>query len=190
MNGVREEKLFGKYHDLLLLLIGFVLTSLLGGYLTHAWQTRAADITRLEQQKQSEIQSARAVFEETSRLMDKRIYRMRRISMGYGNSVDSDELEVRWGAYREVLFEWNENLNRNLALVQMYFGENAREILEKDIQQRFIRFGRMIEQSRKNPQSNSYEQRLKVADDLNNYIYNFDLHLIEKIQNGNVGAFK
>lgn len=130
----QSEKLFGRYHDIAMLLTGFLLTTIVGGYLSHSWQTRSAEIQRVAEQKRNEIQAATAVFEDISRLMDKRLYRMRRISMGVGNDVDADIMSRRWDAYRESLFEWNENLNRYLALTQMYFGQEARDTLERDIQ--------------------------------------------------------
>ena len=186
----RSEKLFGRYHDISMLLAGFHLTTIVGGYLSHSWQTRSAEIQREAEQKRYEIQAATEVFEDISRLMDKRLYRMRRISMGVGNDVDADIMSRRWDAYRESLFEWNENLNRYLALTQMYFGQEARDTLERDIQTRFIAFGRLLENSRaKKSSDNTYAKRLQVADDLNNYIYEFDLKLIDRIQHGDVGSF-
>lgn len=186
----QSEKLFGRYHDIAMLLTGFLLTTIVGGYLSHSWQTRSAEIQRVAEQKRNEIQAATAVFEDISRLMDKRLYRMRRISMGVGNDVDADIMSRRWDAYRESLFEWNENLNRYLALTQMYFGQEARDTLERDIQTRFIAFGRLLENSRaKKSSDNTYAKRLHVADDLNNYIYEFDLKLIDRIQHGDVGSF-
>jgi phosphoglycerate-specific signal transduction histidine kinase len=186
----QSEKLFGRYHDIAMLLTGFLLTTIVGGYLSHSWQTRSAEIQRVAEQKRNEIQAATAVFEDISRLMDKRLYRMRRISMGVGNDVDADIMSRRWDAYRESLFEWNENLNRYLALTQMYFGQEARNTLERDIQTRFIAFGRLLENSRaKKSSDNTYAKRLQVADDLNNYIYEFDLKLIDRIQHGDVGSF-
>jgi len=184
-------RLFGKYNDILKLAMGFFLTTIVGGYLSHSWQTRAAEIQRDAEQKKYEIQTATGVFEQISRLMDKRLYRMRQVSMGLGNEVGHESMTGRWEAYRETLYEWNENLNRNLALTQMYFGQKARDTLEQDIQSRFITFGRLLESSRDSGRAgNTYEERLAVADDLNNYIYNFDLLLIENIQNGTVGSFR
>jgi hypothetical protein len=122
--------------------------------------------------------------------MDKRLYRMRRVNMGIGNKKDSEVMEERWNDYRETLFEWNENLNRNLALTQMYFGQKSRDLLETDIQSRFITYGRLLESARDiKGKNNTYEKRQQVADDLNNYIYNFDLMLIKNIQNGNIGSY-
>ena len=185
MNDTGNEKIFGRYHDIALLLLGFVFTTLVGGYLSYSWQSRAAVIEREAEQKRYEIKAATSIFENVSKLMDKRLYRMRRVSMGIGNAKDSNELNQRWDRYRETLFEWNESLNRNLAMVQMYFGEDARLLLEKDIQLGFISYGRMLESSK----NNGYTERLQAADELNNKIYNFDLWLIDKIQKGEVGSF-
>jgi alpha-L-fucosidase len=185
-----DRKVFGKYHDIAILLLGFILTTIVGGYLSHSWQDRSAKIQRDAEQKRYEIQAATKVFEDISRLMDKRLYRMRRVNMGIDNKVDSEVMDGRWNAYKEILFEWNENLNRNLALTQMYFGKESRDILERDIQSRFITFGRLMESSRNiKGKNNTYEKRQQVADDLNNYIYDFDLMLIRNIQNGSIGSY-
>ena len=184
-----EGKAFGKYHDVIILILGFILTTIVGGYLTNSWQSNSANIQRQKEQANHAIQEATKIFEEISRLMDKRLYRMRRINMGMGSDTKNEEMNKRWDAYRSTLFEWNENLNRNLALIQMYFGQDARNILEHEIQSRYIKFGAMLESARdSNGNSSSYKKRNIVADELNNYIYQFDLILIEKIQNGNVSS--
>jgi hypothetical protein len=72
----------------------------------------------------------------------------------------------------------------------MYFGQKSRDFLETDIQSRFITYGRLLESARDiKGKNNTYEKRQQVADDLNNYIYNFDLMLIKNIQNGNIGSY-
>ncbi|MCD4741574.1 MAG: hypothetical protein K8R67_03685 [Desulfobacteraceae bacterium] len=185
-----DRKAFGKYHDIMVLFLGFFLTTIVGGYLSYSWQTRSAEFQINAEQKRYEIQAATKVFEEISSLMDKRLYRMRRINMGLGNKVDSEVMDIRWTHYRETLFEWNENLNRNLALTQIYFGQEARNILQHNIQTKFINLGRMLESGRVfKGGNNTYEKRQLVADDLNNYIYTFDLMLIKNIQNGSIGSF-
>ena len=185
-----NHKLFGPYHDFIILITGFVLTTLVGGYLTQSWQERAADIQREAEHLRVEQRAATDVFEELSRLMDKRLYRMRRIHLGMGNKLSEERMAVRWNAYREVLFEWNENLNRNLALVQRYFGDDARNTLEHKIQGGFIEFGRLLEGGTYPDNVTSrYTHRQTVADSLNNIIYNFDITLIGAIQSGKVGAF-
>ena len=186
-----REKLFGRYHDLVILLFGFILTTLVGGFLAQSWQTRSARIAREAEQKRVEQRAATQVFEELSRIMDKRLYRMRRVHNGLGSNLSKEKMSARWEAYREVLFEWNENLNRNLALVKRYFGDDARNVLEYKIQARFIEFGRLLEGG-PYPENikSKYDHRQSVADDLNDVIYQFDIALISDIQSGNIGSFR
>ena len=191
MREEKERKLFGRYHDIIILLVGFVLTTLVGGYLTQSWQTRSARIQREAEHKRTEQAAATRLFEELSRLMDKRLYRMRRVHNGLGSNVSGEKMQKRWDSYREVLFEWNENLNRNLALVQRYFGYGPRDILENQIQAGFIELGQLLEGSGyPNKGVTKYQHRQAVADDLNNIIYSFDINMITSIQDGDIGAFK
>ena len=191
MTNEKREKLFGRYHDLAILLIGFVLTTVLGGYLTQSWQLRSARIQREAEQMRTEQMAATRIFEDLSRLMDKRLYRMRRVHTGLGSGVSRERMKDRWSSYREVLFEWNENLNRNLALIQRYFGNDARDVLENKIQAGFIAFGQLLEGSGYPTQvENTYQYRQRVADDLNDIIYDFDIKMITAIQSGDIGAFK
>lgn len=191
MREEKKRKLFGRYHDIIILLVGFVLTTLVGGYLTQSWQTRSARIQREAEHKRTEQAAATRLFEELSRLMDKRLYRMRRVHNGLGSNVSGEKMQKRWDSYREVLFEWNENLNRNLALVQRYFGYGPRDILENQIQAGFIELGQLLEGSGyPNKGVTKYQHRQAVADDLNNIIYSFDINMITSIQDGDIGAFK
>lgn len=183
-----DKRAFGRYHDVVLLLVGFVLTTLVGGYLAHRWQTTAAAFERQADDRRLEREAATKVFEDLSRIMDKRLYRMRRVhDAPQGSTRDSN----RWQAYRETLFEWNENLNRNLALTQRYFGDEARYTLESHIQGGFRQLGTLLEGG-DYPQSiaNKSEYRRALADSVNNIIYRFDVKLITAIQRGEVGQFQ
>lgn len=187
-----EPKAFGRYHDVMIMLIGFTLTTVVGGLLSYSWQEQAAGHAREAEQRRFEQNAATDVFEELSRLMDRRLYRMRRLHTGMADPHrDPATMRPRWDAYREVLFEWNENLNRNLALTQRYFGEDARTILEKEINEGFRRLGSLLEGSGYPDGIQSpVEYRQTVADDLNDIIYEFDVNLIESIQSGSVGSFQ
>lgn len=105
-----NQKLFGRHHEVVLLLFGFVFTTLVGGYLTYNWQGRAAEYERIAEYRRLEQEAATRVFEELSRLMDKRLYRMRRLHTGISSwGRDHKEVAKRWESYREALFIWNEN---------------------------------------------------------------------------------
>lgn len=60
---------------------------------------------------------------------------------------DQGALEKAVNDYRTSLFEWNDNLNRNLALAYRYFGEAVWKGLGKGIYEDFKRIGRHLERS-------------------------------------------
>ena len=123
--------------------------------------------------------------------MDKRLYRMRRVHNGLEGRVRPERMSERWDAYREVLFEWNENLNRNLAMTQRYFGDDERNVLEIQINEGFRRLGALLEGGDYPEDDRSpYQVRQQQADSLNHHIYQFDVRLISAIQRGEVGQFR
>lgn len=75
-----ERKLFGRQHDLFLLLVGFFFTSIVGAALAAYFQNRSWDYQEMDRSRSSERTAATNVFEDVSKPMDKRIYRMRRLN--------------------------------------------------------------------------------------------------------------
>jgi hypothetical protein len=67
----------------------------------------------------------------------------RRKAKGTG---DETELTSARDDYREVLTEWNDNLNRTLALVETYFGSKTRTMLEDEVYDEFVVTGRGLEE--------------------------------------------
>jgi len=136
--------------QLLLLVVGFVLTSVLGGLLGYLLQSRAWAHQHDVQRRDEERQQALRTFEEISLLLDRRLYRMRRLywaarrkAQGTG---DETELTSARDDYREILTEWNDNLNRTLALVETYFGSQTRTMLEDEVYDEFVVTGRGLEE--------------------------------------------
>jgi peptidoglycan hydrolase-like protein with peptidoglycan-binding domain len=147
--------------QLLLLVVGFVLTSVAGGALgswfqRRAWahqheiQLRDEERQREAQRRDEEHQRALKTFEEVSQLLDRRLYRMRRLywaarEMAAG-SGDLEGLAAARADYRAVLAEWNDNLNRNLALIETYFGIPTRNVMSGQIYEGFAALGRGLEE--------------------------------------------
>lgn len=73
------------------------------------------------------------IFDEISRLMGKRLYRLRlvywRLKCGHDGTGWPAEAAERFEEYPQVLYEWNDSISRNLALVQRYFGPAMRTSL-------------------------------------------------------------
>jgi peptidoglycan hydrolase-like protein with peptidoglycan-binding domain len=135
--------------QLLVLTAGFLLTGVLGGSLGYVFQRRAwAHQHRVERAEQQH-RLAMTTFEEVSSLLDKRLYRMRRVFWaarrrcegGGQHGVDSGDLQAALDDYRQVLAVWNDNLNRLLALVATYIGHGVRDDLGREIYEQFAAVG-------------------------------------------------
>lgn len=116
----------GFFEKVVLLVIGFALTTAVGGFLSDRFRRETAR-TELEiAAMQSDIGRSVQVFENISQLMDKRLFRMRRLHDVFNGNVGPDAYPQRLSDYRNVLIEWNDNLNRYRALYVFSFNPVAR----------------------------------------------------------------
>jgi len=126
--------------------VGFLLTTVLGGTLGYVFQRRGWTHQHTTQLRQQEREWVVTIFEEVSRLMDCRLYRLKllywSLPAGRADGTRSPLAEPRMDEYRQVLYEWNDSINRNLALVQQYFGEAMRRRLNNVIGSAFVSLGR------------------------------------------------
>jgi hypothetical protein len=135
--------------QLVVLTVGFVLTGVLGGALGYLFQRRAWLHQHEAEGRDEERRQAMKTFEEISGLLDRRLYRMRRVYWMAKRRVEGAEavqLATALDEYREVLLVWNDNLNRVLALINTYFGGAVRRQLETDVYERYAAVGRALEQ--------------------------------------------
>jgi hypothetical protein len=181
--------------DLILLLAGFVLTTVLGGGLGYFFQHRSwahqHETVRAEQERQQALK----VFEDVSSLLDKRLYRMRRLYWAAKSAAeggDAATVQVALDHYRESLEVWNDNLNRNLALVHTYFGLGARKRLELDVYEHFAAIGRSLEAFVRVVSARAKDVEIpplgKRLSGLGHRIYLLNLHMLELLQTGRLGA--
>jgi len=109
------------------------------------------------------------------------------------DQTDRETLEESMNAYRKVLYEWNDNLNRNLALTQAYFGKGIRRYLEGTVYEEFRRIGSLLENlyiERKTEAKSSKPVSLgQELTRLSLHIYKLNLRMISLIQNQTVGIF-
>ena len=128
-----------------LLMLGFVLTTVLGGLLGYVFQRRAWSHQFEVQRRSAERHAAASALDELSSLLDKRRYRMLLVYWRLDRH-DHDELEDAVTAYRAVLEEWNDGLNRRLALVATHFGSELRRELDA-LYEEYREAGRVLEQA-------------------------------------------
>lgn len=177
--------------QIVLLVIGFVLTSVVGGFLGYYFQRRTWEANRRE----AERQAGAAVFDEISRAMDRRLYRMWLLYWAL-RAGDEDRIAKPMDEYRAVLRDWNDNLNRNLALAYRYFGQSVWKYLDDAFLPEFQHLGRLLEAhygQRLDPKPGSTVQlrragrRLKALSD---DIYYLNRYVISLIQHGRVGLYQ
>jgi hypothetical protein len=135
--------------QLMVLTVGFLLTGVFGGVLGYFFQRRAWAHQHEVERRDEERQQAVKVFEEVSSLLDRRLYRMRRVYWAARRRVEgseSDQLAAALDDYRDVLMVWNDNLNRSLALVDTYFGHGLRRQLEIDVYGQYAAVGRALDE--------------------------------------------
>jgi hypothetical protein len=179
-------------NQVVLLVLGFVLTTVVGGVLGYYFQRRTWDANRRE----SERSAAADVFDGISRGMDERLYRMRLVYWGL-RSGDKERIAAAMTEYRATLVKWNDNLNRNLALVQRYFGREIWAFLSGVLYEEFAIIGRHLEdwhRRRENRELESaHEARLFVTgrrlQALGNDIFELNGLMIAMIQRGEVGLY-
>ncbi len=134
--------------EVLLVVLGFTLTTVAGGWWATRLQDRSWDRQNEVRLRELEQQAAGRVCQELATLMDRRLYRMQLLlweaAPAPGGVVDPEGLELRRAAYRDVLLAWNDGLNTNLSLVRTYFGADAFVALEH-VYEQFRRVGGRIE---------------------------------------------
>jgi hypothetical protein len=171
-------------NQFLLLLVGFVLTTVFGGLLGYLFQNRTWDHQNHVTEAAAHRDAAFAVFEELSTLMDKRLYRMRVFDTALASPTATDqEIESAREDYRQVRYEWNDNLNRNLARVEAYFGSTVRTSIEFGVYEQFSELHHLLNEN--------LERRAKdgevsgLADKLDRaslVIYQANLSMLETIR--------
>lgn len=177
-----------------LLILSFILTSVVGGLLGYYFQNRTWKHQNTARLQENERLTAKDVFEKISMLMDKRLYRSRLLSWSLEDeSVQDDVIEKHMAEYRQILYEWNDTLIRNLALVEAYFGNDVRQHLEGTVYESFKTIGGLLEKQYKEwksskkilitPATSTGLQKLSAE------VYRLNFSMIRLIQSGRVGVF-
>ena len=182
MENGKTQNAFIKYEKLILLAFGFLLTTLLGGFLGHYFQNRTWHKDHEDFHRHSEKDLAKALFDELSLSMGKRLYLMRRYL--WSENLDQSIKDERWALYQETLKDWNYGLLRNSANLKHCFGDSMKKEFETDIQIRFQQLHKILSEG-----SNT-DKAKNLIDILHDEIYGFNFKMIKRIQENKVGQFK
>jgi len=175
-----------------LLIVGFVLTTVLGGALKTFFQRQTWKHQHEIQLYEQVLERASSTCYSLSKLIDRRLYRMVRLQAAIARCGEAgftrEDVETRMRAYDDVLFEWNDALNGNRAVVGTFFGEAARNTLETEIYERFAASGACLEKAYRDLASS--RGRPAMVDcglgQLNALAYNFVSGMTRQIRDGTV----
>ena len=88
-------------------LFAFILTGVVGSWIAHAWQARAARESRFFDASKVMYQQMVDAADSLSALAGRRIYASQRVCLV---NTDSEEFDAAVAQYRAVVIEWNEKL--------------------------------------------------------------------------------
>lgn len=116
------------------IVVGFVLTGIVGALVTARLQTRVWQRQDDVFQRRHEREQRLVAFNEMSGVLDTRLYVMRQVFWALRRQARGDnslDLDAARQTYRAALAAWNGGWNRLAALSQVHFGQEAREHLEQ-----------------------------------------------------------
>lgn len=182
-NNKKQQSTFSKYEKIIFLVIGFLLTSVVGGALGQHFQNRTWHQNHKDFHQHSEKESARTLFDELSITSGTRLYQMKRYLWAIEGNMDKAIQKERWILYQGTLNDWNYNLLRNMALLEYSFGEDMRKIFNNKIQRKFGELHTLLNEGTNN------DKAAKLANELSDELNHFNIKMVSMIQKVQVGQF-
>jgi hypothetical protein len=169
-----------------LLSLGFLLTTICGGFVGTLLQQRAWRHKWEIENAEKHIETAKQIFEEVSRLMDRRLFRVDQLS-AWIKRADKERVEASLQNYREVMFDWNDNINRHLAMLQIYFGNDIREDFNFKVGVTFVKVGSDTEAIyrdfiREQEIGDALSNVRNLIDELRVEVYSYNLKMLTRIE--------
>lgn len=129
---------------------------------------------------EKELEVAQAVFEEVSRLLDRRLFRSSQLLWALEKS--SESVDAKLADYRQVVAEWNESINRILALLAIAFGDEQRNQLDSHLGAQFVAVGKRLEQAVRDRSHFVPDSIASQLHTLSGGVYAFNLTLLKMIR--------
>jgi len=167
-------------NEIVLMLIGCILTVIFGRLFQHfLWRVQYKK-TYLNKKIEQQL----VCFELVSTLMDKRIYRLRQLyNAVFKTSVyTDDEVKKIRSEYNQTVDEWNFNINKVLAYLELNFSKELREEIDGGIGAKFRELGKACENRGREDNSPSKERDIELLiEALAGRIYNFNIKMMAEV---------
>lgn len=179
-----SDKLFGKYDELVRLVLGFLLTGILGAYLSHKYTTEQADLV-----------AAGKVFNDYSKLAGDRYFVQNRLYLSLrsitksGSKSNQELLNERLDAYRDAVQLWNSTRGFTREMIKLYFGQPMWSS-ERDIHYAFRSWGQALEAEKNKAGSVDFECMEHEIDNLLSAINLLQSSMARAMQEGKIGGSK
>lgn len=132
---------------ILSVIVGFLLTGLIGNRLIQRWQARNWFLQQRFLGQEKEYIALRELADEIAILLGARIYRMRRLAWAIPNAA-KETIDKAHAEYDEILKRWNERLPSFFIRLPMLGQHELAQRLEATIQHAFVDAGRTIQELR------------------------------------------
>jgi hypothetical protein len=164
------------------------------GTVVGAWlQHRSWKHQQWEKLREDRTQAALATVERASQLIDRRLYRQRRLLWAVRRGLAA-EIEVEKDEYRSAVFQWMDNLGRTKAELWVSFDQWTAISFEDQLHDPFARNGARIERALRTRQGTRLSEEERELNRLGRSSYEFMQQLLGRIQreeiNGLVGRYE
>jgi hypothetical protein len=180
--------------SLLSIVVGFVLTGLIGNRLVQTWQARNWLLQQRFLGQEKEYVGLKELADEIVSLLSVRIYHMRRLNRAIATGVDEDVVS-NLKEYDDILKRWNERLPSFYIRLTMLADYDLALRLEDSIQADLVRVGADIEYltaKHKIGASINKNQSSRIVSDLNKIqgsSISFNKHLLNVLHSRRVDVY-
>lgn len=130
--------------DLLKILVGFLLTGLIGNWLVQRWQTRNWFLQQRYLGQEKEYVALKELSDEIATLLAVRVFHMQRIARTLVSGEDS-QFKDRLKDYDEAVKRWNERLHSFYVRLPLLVENDAALQLERNIQKELVNTSEAID---------------------------------------------
>jgi hypothetical protein len=172
---------------LILLILGFLFTTILGGLLSYYFQAHTNSNNYKNSLIEAERKVAKDIFEDIITGIDERVYYAQIVNDDYSFNPNKKGVPAeKWSNYQKAMDQWNININRRFELMRFYFGNEAKKVMQV-IHLRFINLNLKLRQAKTaNNQVMHDNIKLEIAT-INRANADLSTKLIRLIQQDSVG---
>lgn len=183
--------------SLIPVIVGFILTGVVGNRLVHHWQSRSWLAQQRFSGDEKEFIVLKELADEIASLLGERIYHTQRISLSM-SQIDGEIFLEKYKEYEEVVKRWNVRLTSFFVRLRLIASSDFSHRLEEKIQKRLVnisdRLAKVAEQ--KKCSSNEWAEIRKSIEEVqvqainfNDALLSFVLRRKDELYNGRIIKF-